>query len=224
MIPAFDDADESHAREVVNSALKARGEGWLTIDETRSVLDCFRIPQASGGVAKTAEDAVRIAEHLGLPVAAKLASHTLVHKTEIDAVRLNLNTAREVSEAFNAIAEGLRRRDQLNAMDGVFVQSMIRDAVELRVGVTDDPLFGPLIGFGLGGIHVEILGDVQFRITPLTEEDASEMVRGIKGYPLLTGYRGHQPVDVQAIEEVLLRISRLVEEIPEISELDLNPI
>jgi acetyl coenzyme A synthetase (ADP forming)-like protein len=224
MIPAFDDADEDRAREVVNSALKARGEGWLTIDETRSVLECFRIPQAPGGVAKTAEDAVRIAEILGFPVVVKLASHTLVHKTEIDAVRLNLNTAREVSDAFNAIADGLRRRDQLNAMDGVFVQSMIRDAVELMVGVTDDPLFGPLIGFGLGGIHVEILGDVQFRVTPLTTTDAHEMVRAIRGFRLLEGYRGHPPADVAAIEDVLLRISYMVERLPEISEMDLNPI
>jgi len=92
------------------------------------------------------------------------------------------------------------------------------------IGVTHDPLFGPLIAFGLGGIHVEILGDVQFRITPLTDCDASEMVRGIKGYRLLTGYRGHPAADLAAIEEVLLRVSRLVEDIPEITELDFNPI
>ena len=92
------------------------------------------------------------------------------------------------------------------------------------VGVTHDPLFGPLIAFGLGGIHVEILGDVRFRITPLTDRDAAQMVREIKGYRLLQGYRGHPAADVEAIEEVLLRLSRLVEEIPEISELDLNPI
>jgi acyl-CoA synthetase (NDP forming) len=92
------------------------------------------------------------------------------------------------------------------------------------VGVTHDPLFGPLIAFGLGGIHVEILGDVRFRITPLTDHDAAELVREIKGYRLLQGYRGHPAADVPAIEEVLLRLSHLVEEIPEISELDLNPI
>ena len=101
---------------------------------------------------------------------------------------------------------------------------MLSGGVELMVGVTHDPLFGPLIAFGLGGIHVEILGDVRFRITPLTDRDATEMVREIKGYRLLEGYRGHPPADVEAIEDVLLRISRLVEEIPEITELDLNPI
>jgi acyl-CoA synthetase (NDP forming) len=92
------------------------------------------------------------------------------------------------------------------------------------VGVTQDPLFGPLVAFGLGGIHVEVLGDVCFRVTPLTDRDAAEMVRGIRGYRLLQGYRGHPPADLAAIEEVLLRVSRLVEEVPEVVELDLNPL
>jgi acyl-CoA synthetase (NDP forming) len=101
---------------------------------------------------------------------------------------------------------------------------MMADGMEVMVGVADDPLFGPLIAFGLGGTHVEIFGDVQFRITPLTDRDAAEMVRGIKAYRLLTGYRGHPPADLEALEETLLRVSRLVEEVPEIRELDLNPI
>jgi acetate---CoA ligase (ADP-forming) len=100
----------------------------------------------------------------------------------------------------------------------------VSGGVELMVGVTQDPLFGPLIAFGLGGIHVEILRDVCFRITPLTDRDASEMIRSIRGFRLLEGYRGHPPADLDAIEEVLLRVSRLVEETPEITELDLNPV
>ena len=118
----------------------------------------------------------------------------------------------------------LAETDQLDVMEGVLLQPMVTGGVEVMIGVTDDPLFGPLIAFGLGGIHVEILGDVQFRITPLTDRDATEMIRGIKGYRLLTGYRGHPPADLDALEETLLRVSRLVEEIPEIRELDLNPI
>jgi acyl-CoA synthetase (NDP forming) len=109
-------------------------------------------------------------------------------------------------------------------MDGILVQKMIQDGVELMVGVAPDPLFGPLIAFGLGGIHVEILADVRFRITPLTDQDAREMIREIRGYRLLQGYRGHAPADIKAIEEVLLRVSRLVEDVSEICELDLNPI
>jgi acetyl coenzyme A synthetase (ADP forming)-like protein len=224
VVPAFDDADPAKAKGIVEAALKNRGDGWLTAEETRSVLDAFRIPQAAGAVAKTAEEAAAIAEKVGFPVAVKLASHRIVHKTEIDAVRLNLNNAAEVRAAFNKITEALRQRHELDAMDGVLVQTMIRNAVELMIGVTDDPLFGPLIGFGLGGIHVEVLGDVQFRVTPLTDNDAHEMVRAIRGYRLLEGYRGHPPADIASIEETLLRISYMVEELPEIGELDLNPI
>jgi len=109
-------------------------------------------------------------------------------------------------------------------MEGVQIQQMIKDGVELMIGVAPDPLFGPLIAFGLGGIHVEILGDVRFRVTPLTDLDAHEMIREIRGYRLLEGYRAHAPADIPALEEVLLRVSRLVEDIPEIQELDLNPV
>jgi acyl-CoA synthetase (NDP forming) len=109
-------------------------------------------------------------------------------------------------------------------MEGVVIQKMITGGVEVMIGVMEDPLFGPLIAFGLGGIHVEILADVRFRVTPLTDLDAREMVREIRGYKLLEGYRGHPPADVDAIEEILLRVSRMVEEISEIRELDLNPV
>ncbi|HLA89643.1 MAG TPA: GNAT family N-acetyltransferase [Gemmatimonadaceae bacterium] len=224
IVPAFDDVDEEGARGIVGTAQEARDGGWLTADETRSLLEAFRIPQARGGVARTAGEAAEIAEHIGFPVAAKLASHTILHKTEGNLVRLDLGDAAAVRAAFDGIRNALAARDQLGEMDGVLVQSMIKGAVELMAGITDDPLFGPLIGFGLGGIHVEILGDVRFRVTPLTDRDAAEMVREIRGYRLLEGYRGHPAADVAAIEEVLLRISFMVERLLQITELDLNPI
>ena len=127
-------------------------------------------------------------------------------------------------QAFAAIQDRLAKGTKLDAMDGVSVQPMISGGVELMIGVTQDPSFGPLIGFGLGGIHVEILRDVCFRVTPITDQDAKEMVRSIRGYPLLEGYRGHPPADIAAIEDLLLRVARLVEEVPEISELDFNPV
>jgi acyl-CoA synthetase (NDP forming) len=154
----------------------------------------------------------------------KLASHQIVHKTEMGGIALNLGDDVAVRLAFETIRNSLAEQDNLQAMEGVLVQPMVSDGVEVMVGVTTDPVFGPLIAFGLGGIHVEILGDVRFRVTPLTDRDASEMVREIRGFRLLEGYRGHPPADVKALEEVLLRISLLVEEIPEITELDLNPI
>jgi acyl-CoA synthetase (NDP forming) len=224
MVPDFDDLEFSTVRTICSTALSQRGAGWLTTEETRSLLNAMRLPVQSGGVAHTPDEAVALAGKIGYPVAVKLASRRIIHKTEIGGVHLNLMDERAVRDAFGSIRRRLAQAGQLEAMEGVLVQPMVTGGVEVMVGVTHDPLFGPLIAFGLGGIHVEILGDVQFRITPLTDRDATEMVRGIKGYRLLTGYRGHPAADVEAIEDVLLRISRLVEEIPEISELDLNPI
>jgi acyl-CoA synthetase (NDP forming) len=182
------------------------------------------LPVLSGGLAKSAEEAVQLAEQAGFPVAVKLASYSLVHKTELGGVLLNLSDAPAVRRGFEDIRERLQQTDQIGAMEGVLVQPMVRGGTEIMAGVMLDPLFGPLVAFGLGGIHVEILGDVCFRVTPLTDRDAAEMVRSIRGYQLLQGYRGHPPADIAALEELLLRISRLVEEISEICELDLNPI
>lgn len=224
MVPDFDDLEFAGARKICATALSQRGAGWLTTEETRSLLSAMRLPVQSGGIARTADEVVALAKQIGYPVAVKLASHEIVHKTEIGGVQLNLMDERAVREAFDSIRTGLIPKNQLEAMEGVLVQPMVTGGVEVMVGVTHDPSFGPLIAFGLGGIHVEILGDVQFRITPLTDRDAAEMIRGIKGYRLLSGYRGHPAADVEAIEDILLRVARLVEEIPEISELDLNPI
>jgi len=224
LIPDFQNLDLPLARELCSKALSQRAAGWLTTEETRTVLTAMGLPVPPGGVAQTEEDVVELARRVGFPVAVKLASHRLVHKTEIGGVHLSLKEEREVRQAFREIRDRLAQDNNLDAMEGVLVQPMVTGGVEVMVGVTHDPLFGPLIAFGLGGIHVEILGDVRFRVTPLTDRDAADMVRDIKGYRLLEGYRGHQPADIQAIEEVLLRVSRLVEEIPEISELDLNPV
>ncbi|MBS0149632.1 MAG: GNAT family N-acetyltransferase [Nitrospira sp.] len=224
MVPDFDDLDLAAARTTCATALSQRGAGWLTTEETRNVLSAMKLPVQPGGVARTAYEAGVLARRAGYPVAVKLASHQIVHKTEIGGVQLNLRDEQAVRKAFDSIRAKLAETNQLDAMEGVLVQSMVTGGVEVMIGVTEDPLFGPLIAFGLGGIHVEILGDVQFRLAPLTDRDAAEMIRGIKGYRLLTGYRGHSPADLEALEETLLRVSRLVEEIPEISELDLNPI
>lgn len=224
VIPDFSDMDLSLAHEICERAISQRGSGWLTTQETSAILAAARLPLLPGDIAATADAAVVLARTIGFPVAVKLASHTLVHKTEIGGVHLNLTDEAAVREAFEAIRARLAQDHNLAAMEGVLVQSMMLDGIELMIGVTHNSLFGPLIAFGLGGIHVEILGDVCFRITPLSDCDAAEMVHSIKGYRLLTGYRGHPPADVAAIEQVLLRISRLVEEIPAIRELDLNPV
>jgi acyl-CoA synthetase (NDP forming) len=216
MVPGFAGIDEEQAKDIVRKAIQTRGPGWLSTAECRGLLSAFRIPQVEGAIAKTADQAVEIARSLGFPVAVKLASERVLHKSDIGAVRLNLANEESVRQVFKEI----RQPD----MEGILIQKMISNGVELMIGVVEDPSFGPLIAFGLGGIHVEILGDVRFRVTPLTDLDAQEMVREIRGYRLLQGYRGHAPADIRAIEEVLLRLSRMVEDIPEIRELDLNPV
>jgi acyl-CoA synthetase (NDP forming) len=143
---------------------------------------------------------------------------------EKGAVHLNLEDEAAVRGAFEAISHSLEADDSLGAAEGVLVQPMSGTDVEVRISMTEDPLFGPLICFGLGGIHVEVAADVGVRVTPLTDRAAAAMVREIRGYPLLEGYRGHSPADVGAIEDALLRVSRLVEEVPEIAELELSPI
>lgn len=222
--PSDADADLSMAKSMCAKALSERGGGWLRAEETHAILTAMNLPLVPGTVATSAEEAVTLARTIGFPVAVKLAACQIVHKTEIGAVRLNLSDKQAVRDAFDAIRSRLALDHKLDAMEGVLVQPMLSGGIEVMVGMTRDPLFGPLLAFGLGGIHVEILGDVQFRISPLTDRDATEMVQEIKGYQLLQGYRGQPAADLKAIEEVLLRLSRLVEEIHEISELDLNPI
>jgi len=216
LVPGFPDLKKDEAKRIVVRAIEKSGAGWLSTEDVHSVLSAFGIPQAARGLAHSADEAVEIARSLGFPVAVKLASPRVLHKSDVGAVRLNLQDEAAVRHAFDAIKQ--------EGMEGILIQTMIRRGVEVMIGVTEDPSFGPLIAFGLGGIHVEILADVCFRVTPLTEQDAAEMVRGIRGYRLLEGYRGHPPADVDAIKEILLRVSRMVEDIPEIRELDLNPI
>ena len=224
VIPDFDDIQPQVARALCQTILKDRGAGWLSAEEVRKVLSAFALPLPRGGVCHTSDEAAELARAIGFPVALKLASRQIVHKTEVGGVQLNLLNEASVRQAFAAIHDRLAEENKLAAFDGVLVQPMIRGGVELMVGVTQDPSFGPLVAFGLGGIHVEILKDICFRVTPITDYDAREMVRSIHGYRLLEGYRGHPPADIAAIEDLLLRVARLVEEVPEIADLDLNPV
>lgn len=223
-VPAFPDLDVAGARRLCQRAREQRGPGWLTTEETRSLLECFRLPVLAGGVARTAEEAAARAHRLGFPVAVKLASRDIVHKTEVGGVFLDQGDEAAVRRAFTEIQDRLTSDGRGSAMEGVLVQPMVRGGIEVIVGMTRDAAFGPLVAFGLGGIHVEVLGDVSFRVTPLTDRDASEMVRSIHGYRLLEGHGGRPAADVAALEEVLLRVARLAEEVPEVEELDLNPV
>jgi acyl-CoA synthetase (NDP forming) len=224
IIPDFDDIDPAAAREICRRVIEERGAGWLSTEEARAVLAAVRLPLVPAGLARTADEAVRLAREIGFPVAVKLASGRIPHRMEKGWVRLNLGDAAAVESAFEAIRSSVEADDSLAAMEGVLVQPMVASNVEVMVSMLEEPAFGPLVAFGLGGIHVEMIADVSVRVTPLTDRAAAAMVREIRGYPLLEGHRGHPPADIEAIHDVLLRVSRLVEEVPDIAELQLSPI
>jgi acetyl coenzyme A synthetase (ADP forming)-like protein len=224
--PVFDDVDRAAAKKIVAGALERAGDegAWLTPDEVNGLLAAWRIPTPAVSFAKTADEAAAAAGTLGFPVAVKLASDTITHKSDVGGVRLDLRNAAEVREAFAAIEKKLDAIGKRAEMSGVTVQPMIREGIETIVGMTRDPSFGPLMLFGLGGVQVELLKDVFFRVHPLRDLDAQQMVQGIRGAKLLQGYRGAPPGDVAKVEETLLRVSQLVGECKNIAEMDLNPL
>ncbi|MDX1566224.1 MAG: GNAT family N-acetyltransferase [Longimicrobiales bacterium] len=222
--PEFGDQRLEEARSLCRDILEERGEGWLSVEESRRVLEMAGLTVAPGGVGRSANEAVEIAREVGFPVAAKLASIQITHKTDLGAVKLDLEDESAVRSAFSEIEEILEREGKKGQMEGVLIQPMLEGSAEVMAGMSQDPVFGPVLAFGLGGIYVEVLRDVAFRVAPLTDRDAREMVREIRGWQLLQGYRGHPEADVEALEEALLRLSLLVDAVEEIRELDLNPI
>jgi acyl-CoA synthetase (NDP forming) len=205
---------------------KAQEEGRrvLTEVESKQVLAEAGIPCAVARLATTAEEAAAAAREVGLPAVVKVVSPDIVHKTDVGGVRLGLKTPEEVSRAFHEVTAAARQHMPQARILGVSVQRQAAPGVEVIVGMSKDPQFGPVIMFGLGGILVELFRDVSFRIVPLEPRDARQMIREIKGLPLLMGYRGQPPADLDALERLILRVSELVEAYPEIAELDLNPV
>lgn len=216
----FADIQTDEAAAIVAAAL-TRGEGWLTPDEVARVCSCYGLPLIRQRVVASAEEAAVAAAEIGGQIALKAIAPGLVHKTEAGAVRLHLAGPEAVLVAAREMSERLIAHGHLPS--GFVVQQMAGRGVEMLVGVVHDPQFGPVVACGAGGVQVELLRDVSVRLTPLANEDASEMIRELKTYPLLTGFRGSAPGDVAALEAGLLRVSALVEDIPQIAELDCNP-
>ena len=203
---------------------KAGGRKILTEVESKDILEEAGIPTARARLATTADEAVAAAKDVGFPVALKIVSPDITHKSDIGGVKLNLSTPDEVKAAFDDIIAAAKKAQPDAAIDGVSVQKMERPGIEVIMGMSQDAQFGPVLMFGLGGILVEVLKDVSFRLVPITPRDARQMIQEIKGRPLLEGYRGQEPADVDALEKLLLRLSDFIEKHPEIAELDLNPI
>ena len=222
----FTGIKRSRARRIVESALTSTAKRplWLSADEIKELLSCYGIRVADTVMAKTESEAGKAASRIGFPVAVKLASATITHKTDVGGVVLGLRSDKEVEEAFRDIRSKLAEIGRQDEMDGVVVQKMVKGGTEAIVGVTQDPLFGPLIMFGLGGVYAELLKDIVVRLHPLTDLDAKELIGSVKMAKLFAGFRGDPPSDVAALEDLLLRISALVEDVPELAEMDLNPV
>jgi acyl-CoA synthetase (NDP forming) len=209
--------------DIIDKA-KSEGRTVLTEVESKQILEEAGIPIATAQLATTREEAVATARQIGLPVVLKIVSPDISHKSDVGGVKLNLGSEEEVAAAFDEIVEAARRAEPEAAVLGVSVQKMARPGVEVIMGMTKDPQFGPVLMFGLGGVFVEVLKDVSFRIVPLEPRDARQMIRDIQGFPVLEGFRGQEPADLAALEDMLMRLSAFVEEHPELQELDLNPI
>jgi len=216
----FEDIRADEAAAIVAAAL-VRGEGWLRPDEVAGLLSCYGLPLIEQRIVANADEAGIAAEQIGREVALKAIAPDLLHKTEAGAVRLHLSGSDAVRAAAHEMSEVLSSRGHVPS--GFVVQRMAQRGVEMLVGVVHDPQFGPVVACGAGGVQVELLRDVSVRITPLSKEDASDMIRELKTYPLLTGFRGSAPTDIASLEEGLLRVSAMVEDIPQIAELDCNP-
>ena len=196
----------------------------LTEVESKQLLDKAGIDVVPAKLATSMKEAVALSKEMGFPVVLKIASADVVHKSDIGGVKVGLANAAQVKNGYREIMAAVKEHQPEAAIDGVSVQPMARPGVEVIIGMTKDAQFGPVLMFGLGGILVEILKDVSFRIVPLERRDAAEMIRDIKGYPVLEGYRGQPPVKVSALEDMLLKVSEFVDKNPQIKELDLNPV
>jgi acyl-CoA synthetase (NDP forming) len=201
-----------------------KSQNLLTEVDSKELLKKAGIPVVEAKLARTKKEAIAISKELGFPVVLKIGSPDVVHKSDSGGVKLGLTNATQVGKAYSQIISSVKQAHPEARIDGVSVQTMAPPGVEVIVGMSKDAQFGPVLMFGLGGILVEVLKDVSFRIVPVTERDAREMINEIKGYPLLQGYRGQKPASIPALEQLIVKVSQFVENNPQIKELDLNPI
>jgi acyl-CoA synthetase (NDP forming) len=219
-IPPLLDIRTEDARTLVRGFFHATlGGGWMPPDKTAELLRCYGIPLAELTSARSEDEAVRAFEALAGPAVLKADVPGLVHKTDAGAVELDLRTEADVRNAYRSLTGRFGERQR-----SVLVQPMIAGGTEVIVGVADDHMFGPLVVFGLGGVATEVLADHAARLTPLTDTDADQLIGSIRSAPLLRGYRGGPSADLGALRDLLLRVSRLADDLPEVTELDLNPV
>lgn len=209
--------------QIISTALN-KGRAQLNEVEAKQLLASVGVPVAQTKLATTADGAVSAAEEIGYPVVMKIVSPDIAHKSDVGGVVIGIENSDGVRSVFEEISQSVANKAPQAEIDGIAIQAMVPQGTEIIVGSTTDEQFGPVMMFGLGGVFVEILEDVAFRIVPLEPKDARDIVREIKGFPLLDGARGREKADIDSLENLILKVSNLVDENPEIAELDLNPI
>ncbi|WP_129630464.1 acetate--CoA ligase alpha subunit [Candidatus Oscillochloris fontis] len=217
------EVDKERVRALFAS-VRESGRVELGEIEAREVIDAYGMRLPKSRLASSPDEAAQIAAEIGFPVVMKISSPDILHKTDIGGVRVGITDAANARDSYELIEYRARKYSPGARIWGVLVQEMVRKGREILVGVTRDPQFGPLIGVGMGGIYVEVLKDIAFRLAPISEQEADEQLRSIRTFPLLRGVRGEPPADIAAIEETVLRVSQLVMDFPEIVEMDINPL
>ena len=218
--------EEANMNQTAKIISQVYSEGRKTLLETEAKTICnqYSIPVTKFNLAKDEKEAALQADQIGYPIVLKIVSPDIIHKSDAGGVMVNLKNTREVTAAYKEIIKNVTKYKENAKIVGVLVQEMTPQATEVIIGAIKDPQFGQTIMFGLGGIFVELLKDVNFRVAPLTDQDAKEMITQLKAFPLLKGYRNTPPADINALMKILCNVSRLVMANPEINELDLNPV
>lgn len=221
-LPVYD-VDKAKAEKIIKGAV-AEGREQLTTLESIDVLDAYGIRACKYGLATNEEEVVNLGNSIGYPVVMKMTSKTTSHKTDVGGVRVNIQSEEQLRAEYKDLIEKLTEKGLLEGLEGVIIQEMVKGSREMVCGIATDPQYGPMMMFGLGGVFIEVLKDVTFRIAPLTDVDAEEMMKSVKSYKLLEGARGTKPADMEQIKETLLRLSQMVNDFKFIDELDINPL
>lgn len=209
-------------KEIVNRAMVLRNS--LLEPEAKALINSIGITTPSFDIANNLEEAVKIAKSIGYPVVLKVISPDIIHKTDVGGVILGAKNEKQVRRDYSNIIENIKRKVPEAKIKGVLIERLVNPSLEVIIGGLRDSQFGPTIMFGLGGIFTEILKDLSFRLAPVTKGETFDMMKELKGYPLLNGYRGSKPLDKESLSDAMVSISNLMTEVEDIKEIDLNPV
>ena len=221
-IPSYN-VDKAKVEAIIKNSLK-EGRAQLTTLESIDVLEAYGIRACKYGLATNEEEVAKLGNEIGYPVVMKMTSKTTSHKTDVGGVVVNIKDEAQLRNEYKALLQRLEAKGLLDGLEGVIIQEMVKGSREMVCGIATDPQYGPMMMFGLGGVFVEVMKDVTFRIAPLTDNDAMDMIKSVKAYKLLEGARGTTPAQIGQIQETLLRLSQLVNDFKFIDELDINPL